>query len=250
MKVKIFLLFFFLVSFKGFAGWYEVYNFTGRIDQFPVTFSLQVRSGYFGESAKKDYNVIGVYKYDKFNNPIRLEGKFDQKTNRVEVYELDSNNKTSATFSLILKSKNLSGTWKNSQKQLNVTLQLKDKLSDLADEQFENIEILQYQSLKDYYFIGIYKKDSQSEDALMKDLKIISKKTNQTFQTLNFDAVETPTGNLMTIIFDNVLANKTKAFIIYNSYGRVGGYLVVNYNSSKNRFILNPEPIAEGTNPD
>lgn len=84
----------------------------------------------------------------------------------------------------------------------------------------------------------------------MTDLKIISKKTNQTFQTLNFDAVETPTGNLMTIIFDNVSINKTKAFIIYNSYGRVGGYLVVNYNSSKNRFLLNPEPIAEGTNPD
>jgi len=248
MKVRIFLLFFLLFAIKGFAGWYEVYNFTGKIDKFPVTFSLQVRSGYFGESAKKGYNIIGVYKYDKFNNPIRLEGKFDQKTNRIEVYELDANNKISATFSLILKSKNLSGTWKNNQKQLNVILQLKDKLSDLANENFENIEILQYQTLKDYYFVGIYKKDSQSKDAVMEDLKIISKKTNQIFQTLNFDAVETPTGNLMTIIFDNVSANKNNDFIIFNSYGRVGGYLLVDYNSSKNRFILNPNPIAEGGN--
>jgi len=249
MRVKIFLLFFLVVAVKSFAGWYVVYNFTGKIDQFPVTFSLQVRSGYFGESAKKDYNVIGVYKYDKFNNPIRLEGKFDQKNNRIEVYELDAKDKISATFSLILKSKNLSGTWKKNQKQLNVTLQLKDKLSDLANEQFENIEILQYQTLKDYYFVGIYKKGSKSEDAVMKDLKIINKKTNQTLQTLNFDSIETPTGNLMTIIFDNVSADITNDFIIFNSYTSVGGYLMVKYNSAKKRFILNPVPIAEGENP-
>ena len=249
MKVKILLLFFFLIAVKGFAGWYEVYNFTGKIDKFPVTFSLQVRSGYFGESEKKDNNVIGVYKYDKFNNPIRLEGKFDQKNNRIEVYELDAKDKISATFSLILKSKTLSGTWKNNQKQLNVTLQLKDKLSDLANEQYQNIEILQYQTLKDYYFVGIYKKDSKSKDAVMRDLKIINKKTNQTFQTLNFDAVETPTGNLMTIIFDNVSADITNDFIIFNSYTRVGGYLMVKYNSAKKRFVLNPVPIAEGENP-
>lgn len=249
MKIKILLLLFFLFAVKGFAGWYEVYNFTGKIDKFPVTFSLQVRSGYFGESAKKDYNVVGVYKYDKFNNPIRLEGKFDQKNKRIEVYELDNNGKISATFSLTLKAKNLSGNWKNNQKQLNVTLQLKDKLSDLANEQFENIEILQFQTLKNYYFVGIYKKDSKSEDAVMKDLKIVNKKTNQTFQTLNFDAVETPTGNLMTIIFDNVSADKTNDFIIFNSYGRVGGYLMVRYNAAKKRFILNPSPIAEGENP-
>jgi len=246
MKVKFLLFLFIFIAVKGYAGWYEVYNFTGKIDKFPVTFSLQVKPGYFGEPAKKDYNVIGIYKYDKFNNPIRLEGQFDQKTNRIEVYELDKNDKISATFSLILKSNKLSGTWKNNEKQFNVILELKDKLSDLSNEQFQNIQILQNQSLKDYYFVGVYKKNSQS-DAFMHELKIINKKTNQIFQTLNFDAIETPTGNLMTIIFDNVTTDKTNDFMVSNSYGRVGGYLIVNYNSAKNRFILNPEPVAEGS---
>jgi len=249
MEVKFLLFLFIFIAVKGYAGWYEVYNFTGKIDKFPVTFSLQVKPGYFGEPAKKDYNVIGIYKYDKFNNPIRLEGQFDQKTNRIEVYELDKNDKISATFSLILKSNKLSGTWKNNEKQFNVILELKDKLSDLSNEQFQNIQILQNQSLKDYYFVGVYKKNNQS-DAFMHELKIINKKTNQIFQTLNFDAIETPTGNLMTIIYDNVTTDKNNDLIVSNSYGRVGGYLSVTYNSAKKRFILNPEPVAEDSDRD
>src|SRR5688500_18018828 len=101
MKSKpiLLLVFFVLTTAKTFAGWYEVYNFTGFIDKYPVTLSFQVYDGYFGEPEKKHYNITGVYKYDKFNNPIRLIGKFDQNTNQLEIYELDADENITATFS-------------------------------------------------------------------------------------------------------------------------------------------------------
>lgn len=249
-KLLIFLFIFTLTVAKTFAGWYEIYNFTGFIGKYPVTLSFQIKEGYFGETSKKHYNIIGVYKYDKFNNPIRLEGKFDQKTNKIDIYELDVNDKISATFSLNLNSNKLSGTWEKDKNQLQVNLKLKDKLSDLANEEFENIEILQYHSLKDFYFVGSYTKYRESEDAHMRELKIINKKTNKLLQTLNFDKIESSTGNIMTIIYDNVTTYDKNDFIISNDIGRVGGYVLVNYNREKNRFFLNPDPVIEGINPD
>ena len=83
---------------KVFAGWYECYNFKGTINNYPISLSLQVRQGYFGEASKKDFNLIGVYKYDKHNDPIRLEGQFNTTDQKVILYELSKNN-YSATFS-------------------------------------------------------------------------------------------------------------------------------------------------------
>ena len=80
----------------------------------------------------------------------------------------------------------------------------------------------------------------------MRELKIINKETNETFQTLNFEPIETPTGNVMTIIYDNIMTGKGNDFLISNQIGRVGGYLNVNFNIKNKQFVLNPEPVAEG----
>ncbi len=80
----------------------------------------------------------------------------------------------------------------------------------------------------------------------MTALRIINKKTNTIFQTLNFENIDTPTGNIMTIIYDNVTLSNGNNFYVSNQIGRVGGYLNVSYNADKKRFILDPEPVAEG----
>lgn len=252
MKSKPILILVFLIftAAKTFAGWYEVYNFTGFIDKYPVTLSFQVYDGYFGEPEKKHYNIIGVYKYNKFNNPIRLVGEFDQNTYQLEIYELDADENITATFSLDFIKNELNGTWKSGNKELQVNLKLKSKLSDSGEEEFRNIEILQSNSLKDFYFVGIYSKQSESQDAYMNALRIFNKKTNQLLQTLGFEEVETPTGNVMTIIYDSVTTDETNDFIISNDIGRMGGYLLVAYNPKKNLFFLDPVPIIEGIDPD
>ncbi|WP_156166813.1 hypothetical protein [Pedobacter sp. BMA] len=248
MKAKLITLLAILVltSVDSFGGWFKIYNYAGAIDHYPVTLSFQIRDGYFGEAAKKTFNAIGVYKYDKFNNPIRLEGRFNQKTNEIELYELGSNGKVSAIFQLRFSNQQLIGTWNSGKNKRIVKLKLDNKLSDLSDEAFKDIKILQLASLNDYYFVGLYAKKSAGEDANMTALRIINKKTNTIFQTLNFENIDTPTGNIMTIIYDNVPLSNGNNFYVSNQIGRVGGYLNVSYNAVKKRFILDPEPVAEG----
>ncbi|TCD26533.1 hypothetical protein EZ456_13155 [Pedobacter psychrodurus] len=247
-KLIVFLATLLLTSVKTFAGWYNTYNYAGSIGRYPVTLSFQLKEGYFGEAAKKNYNVIGVYKYDKFNNPIRLEGVFNQNTHEIKIYEYGINDKVYATFHLVFSPQKLTGIWNSGKSRLNVALQLVNRLSDLSDEEFDNIEILQFPSLVNYYFIGVYAKKSKSTEAHMRALKIINKENGKIIQTLNFDNIETPTGNLMTIIYDNITTGKDNNFLISNQIGRVGGYLTVGFNRKNKRFILNPEPVAEGVN--
>lgn len=248
MKAKLIVLVatLILTSLKTFAGWYNTYNYTGLIDRYPVTLSFQIKEGYFGEPAKKNYNVIGVYKYDKVNHPIRLEGVFNQSTQELKIYEIGTNNKVSATFHLSFSTQQLTGSWSSGKSKLKVNLRLVNRLSDRSDEAFDNIQILQFPSLQQYYFIGVYAKKSNSNDAHMRELKIINKETNKTFQILNFEHIETPTGNVMTIIYDNITAGKDNDFLVSNQIGRVGGYLNVNFNIKNKQFVLNPEPVAEG----
>jgi hypothetical protein len=250
MKAKLFLLAtaFILISVKSFAGWYNTYNYTGLVGRYPVTLSFQIKEGYFGEPAKKGFNIIGVYKYDKVNHPIRLEGVFNQNTQTIKIYEIGVGNKVAATFHLNFSLQQLTGTWSSSTSKLKVNLRLADRLSDRSDESFDNIQILQYPSLKNYYFIGIYAKKSESTEAHMRALKIMDKRTNKTFQTFNFDNIETPTGNLMTIIYDNITIGKGNSFLVSNQIGRVGGYLNVDFNIKEKQFVLDPEPVAEGIN--
>jgi hypothetical protein len=248
MKTKLIVLVVTLIltSVKTFAGWYNTYNYTGLIDRYPVTLSFQIKESYFGEPAKKHYNVIGVYKYDKVNHPIRLEGVFNQSTQEIKIYEIGTNNRVSATLHLNFSPQQLTGTWSRGKSKLKVNLRLVNRLSDRSDEAFDNIQILQFPSLQHYYFIGVYAKKSKSTEAHMRGLKIIDKATNKTFQTINFEKIETPTGNVMTIIYDNITTGKGNDFLISNQIGRVGGYLNVNFNVKNKQFVLNPEPVAEG----
>ncbi len=234
---------------KADAGWYECYNFSGTIDKSPITLSIQMREDYFGEKNKKDFNIIGVYKYDKNNAPIKLEGRRNSGDNKVVLYEVTGEKQTAA-FEFEFSENESKGFWKNLSTAQKLPLNLKyvSKITDTAQEnEFSNVEILQANSLKDFYFTGVYSKIKNQADAQMTELKIIRKTDNSVFQTLNFSKVEAPMGNLMTIIFDNIEAdNKSKNFTIWSKIGRTGGYLTVNYNLKKKKFILNPNPKIDG----
>jgi len=247
MKLKKILLItlFLLAAVPSFAGWYKCYNFAGFIGNYPVKLSFQLKEGYFGEPSKKKYNVIGVYKYDKYNTPIRLEGIFNLVTNQIELFEIGANTQVTATFKLNYSSKQLDGNWNNKKNNLAVNMNLVNQLMDQPEVAFNGVEMLQFPSLDKYYFVGVYNKNLKS-DAYMSKLKIISKQTNKIVQILSFTGIDTPTGTLMTIIYDNVTTTKGNDFIVSNSIGRVGGYLTVTYSPKKKRFILNQEPIAEG----
>ncbi len=162
---------------KVYAGWYECYNYKGTIDKYSITFSIQVRDGYFGEKDKKDFNVIGVYKYDKHNDPIRLEGKINFKNNKALLYEI-SNNKHSATFEFDFSEIECIGIWRNlsTNKTMPLHLNCVSKLIDTLEEnQSTNIQILQANSLTDFYFVGDYSKVVGEDRAQMNQLRIIQK---------------------------------------------------------------------------
>jgi hypothetical protein len=247
LKIIILLMF---NATNSYAGWYKCYNFKGTIDKYPISFSLQITEDYFGEKTKKGFNINGVYKYDKHNNPIKLEGKIDFKNNKAFIYEVQ-NNKNTAVFEFNFSGNNCNGTWTSltNKKVLPLHLNLVSKLFDtLKETSFEATEILQSNSLTDYYFVGIYSKKIEADRAKMNKLKIIRKSDNSIFQILDFSKIESETGNLMTVIYDNVMtANiKTKVLIISNNIGRVGGYITVKYNPKTNTFKINPEPTIEG----
>src|SRR5690606_41496159 len=63
-----------------YAGWYNCYNFEGKIGDYAVSLTFQYQPYYFGESEKQNLNVLGCYKYDRINTTIRLEGIFVIKT--------------------------------------------------------------------------------------------------------------------------------------------------------------------------
>jgi len=233
---------------KAHAGWYECYNFKGTIDNYSISFSIQVRDGYYGEQDKKHFNLQGVYKYDKFNEPIKLVGQLNPKTNKVFLYEIN-NKQDTAIFSFDLSETVINGTWTSSKKK-SITLKLTfvSKLIDTSETiQFKDVQILQSNSLSEFYFVGVYSKTTDDNRAKMDKLLILKKKGNTLFQTIDFVKVETRTGNVMTIIFDNLeIADvKSKKLRVSNDIGRLGGYLTIRYNLKAKKFVLNPNPIAE-----
>lgn len=251
-SLTLFLFFLSLALTKAQAGWYECYNFKGTIDKYSMTLSIQVRDGYFGKKDKNDFNIIGVYKYDKQNNPIRLEGKINFKDNKALLYEI-SNSNYSATFEFDFSETECDGFWRNlsTNKTMPLHLNYVSKLIDTVEEnQSANIEILQANSLRDFYLVGIYSKTAGEGSAHMDKLQIIKKKDNILFQTIDFSTVESKTGNVATIIYDNVEVEDlgAKKLSVWNDIGRMGGYLTITFSPKTQKFTLNPKPKIDGPN--
>ena len=248
--IFIFSLLFISAFTNAHAGWYECYNYAGNIGNAAITFSIQVREGYFGETEKKDFNINGVYKYEKYNNPIRLEGKIDFKNKKGFLYELQ-NNERKAIFEFDYSEEIIKGTWKDLSTKRSTAFKLHfvSKLIDTSESNLAtNISILQAVSFPEFYFVGIYSKKANSYSSFMSELQVYKKSDKSLWQSIDFSKIETATGNISTLISDNIqITDSTKQqIIVTNDIGRIGGYLILTYNNKKKRFILNPTPTTEG----
>jgi hypothetical protein len=242
--------FFILFAFaKASAGWYVCYNYTGTIDnKFPIHLSIQIENDW--GHPKKIRNVFGVYVYDNHNNPIKLEGTLtDGKA--LELYEFEAKTK-SAVFKFDLSLEECMGSWQNLKTKKSHSLSLK-KAGYLYDDdgtipypvlgfKMESVDILQSESLENFYFIGVYTNDEQLHTARMYQLEIRRKKDNAIFQTIDFSKLDFAVGNIMTIIFDNIEVQSKQKFIVTYHDSMKGSNLVIKFNPKTKKFKLNPNP--------
>ncbi len=221
------------------AGWFECYNFKGFIGKYPITLSIQILDGFHGESNKKDFNVFGIYKYDKFNNPIGLSGKYDRATGRVELYE------GGAQFAFSFSKTKTSGTWVSSvqKKELPLSLTFKDELIDTFNIYKDTtaalpgpVEIIMDAATEMTYFVGVYDfnfpKYSYSR-AMLLSLDIYDKKSNKLLQKLE---VPERAGNISTIIYHNAWLTDENQLRVTLDEGRIGTEIVYDYDSLSNRY--------------
>ncbi len=240
-----------LVSFcattNAYAGWYECYNFEGTIGKFPVTLSMQVRKGYFGKPAKKKFNVIGIYKYNKYNSPIKLEGIFDEHNKQVTLYEVTGKN-YSAVLQFGFSEKQCAGIWQNKAtlNKLPVSLMFVSKLLDLERKQaFSSVDILQAQSLTRFYFIACYDKVNSADKAVLSELKIIQKSNGKIFQVIDLSKIDDAIGNVITVIYDNLEVVDAKKQIVglSRNVGNDQAPLLIKWNTASRRFMLDKSLI-------
>ncbi|MEO6668171.1 MAG: hypothetical protein ABIN36_01765 [Ferruginibacter sp.] len=253
LSIKLLLTLITIGCTKVYAGWYECYNFNGNINRYPISLSIQVREGYFGGTKKKNFNIIGVYKYNNHNNLIRLEGIIDFNNRQALLYET-TNDKQTAILQFEFSENNCNGSWTdiNTNKTLPLHLEYISKLVDTLDtNEYSNIEILQEASLKNFYFTGVYSKLPDELNAQMNKLKIIRKKDNVVFQTIDFSKMDVKVGSFRTVIYNNVEIYDTakEALMVWAYLGRLGGQYIISLDKKTNKFKLNHKPLLEGGDP-
>lgn len=242
------LIFTCVLNINAFCGSYDCYNYEGFLGKYSIQLSYQIMNN-LDKNGNRQINA--VYKYDKFNNPIRLYGFIDKNTEEITLYETDKLNHQNSKFVLIFDNKNIKGTWTNlsNSETLPIILKYQSALNDIDKEKsFENIKILQLQVFKNYYFIGVYSKIKGEDRVQMKELQIIDKKTNQIFQTLNFKNVDSTLGNVMTIIYNNIdcIDLKYNNFLLWGNSGRMGGYIIITFNQKLNEFTFDTSITIDG----
>ncbi|ADV51273.1 hypothetical protein Celal_4029 [Cellulophaga algicola DSM 14237] len=256
MMKRVFLLmvlFSILGLVKTYAGWYQCYNYKGTVGNYPITLSIQITEGFFGEKDKEIFAINGVYKYDHYNNPIQLEGVLNLKNNKIQLFE-KFNDAQTATLEFNFSENIVTGTWTSlqNQKTLPLNLEYVSKLMDTSDaDVFENIEILQLNALKDYYFMGVYsKKEAASVRANMQKLKIMNKHDNSVFQIIDFKDLEYNVGNVITLIYQNIEVNNLSEnkITVWCDVGRMGGVFTIQFDNLKNKFISDYDLTIDGPN--
>jgi hypothetical protein len=167
------LLLFSLLSFCSQAQT----SYSGSIDKYPIQLVTYLYS---------DGDAQAIYAYDKFDTPIRINGK--RTGNRLELYERNELNQVSATLrfdNFNPKSPSLTGTWTNKDlsKKLTITLTRQFDVDQSAD--FAQKEIIQAVSTPMHYFKLLITK-SQGE-ARVTGVKVLEKKTDRLIQQIPLD---------------------------------------------------------------
>lgn len=243
---KIFIFFIILIFNKLYAGMYEVYNYKGYIGNEAIYLTYQIMDD---SETKKE--IKGLYKYEKDNNPLKISGFINKTKNEILIYKFTDTKKENSIFELHIDNNYLEGIWSdlNEFKKLSVSLELESTLNDVNKNYiFENIEVLQTNSLKDFYFVCSYFNKINISSAQIDTIRIINKKTNKIFQEISLSDYEQSFGNLMTIIYDNIdnVDSINNSFLLWGDIGRMGGYIEIKYNEKLNKFIVDDSIYIDG----
>jgi len=152
-------------------------SYSGLIDKYPIQLVTYIYS---------DGDAQAIYAYDKFDTPIRINGK--KAGSRLELYERNEKNEITATLrfeNFNPKSQAMSGTWlsKDGSKKLNITLNKQFDVEEAAD--FHQKELMQAESTQTHYFKLLITK-SQGEIRVT-GVKVLEKKTDRLIQQINLD---------------------------------------------------------------
>jgi hypothetical protein len=152
-------------------------SYSGSIGPYPIQLVTYLYS---------DGDARALYAYDKFDTPIRINGK--KVGSRLELYERNEQNVVTATLrfeNFNPKSSTISGTWvnKDGSKKLNITLNKQFDAEGATD--FNQKELLQAEATQTQYFKLLITK-SQG-DVRVTGVKVLEKKTDRLIQQIDLD---------------------------------------------------------------
>ncbi len=236
---NIFIIFLIACTSNIYAGWYRCYTYKGKLAGLDIHMYLQIRE--INATSKDSIPVSGVYKYDKYNEPIVLKG-FLIKNKSLELIEYQNKNRI-AELNFPWNKDALQGMWLSDKKKYPINLEQIGFLSDLdQDKTSKPTEILMSSSLSCDYLVGVYYKENSDNRARLSDLKIINKKNNKIKQIVSFNKKDRPVGNVSTIIFNSARVWKNiekgeESIEIDEDDGQMGQTFFLTYNKELDKFI-------------
>lgn len=173
MKNKFQTILFALIILVAASNLFGQASYSGVIGEAPVTMVTNIYSDGVGN---------GTYVYDKFDEPIKLDGKVVKKN--LNFSEKDAKNLTRATLTFAdfdAKNSELNGIWKDAKTGKTLDIKLKKDFEVVYGENAAKGEFIQAESLPDRYFKVVVSGDRAVA------VKVFAKKSDQLLQTIDLD---------------------------------------------------------------
>lgn len=244
MKKKcLLILIFSLFLFKMYAGTYICYVYKGTIGKDSVSFYFQLTRR-FSDIKNVDLAAYAVVSFVKNNQPLYFKGIIYKKDNAVDL-KYDNQKEIKFTFTNQDKIRGCYFSDGNSKHELVLTKTGK-MIDTLYKGKVSPVDILMSASTPNYYLLATYEKNESPYSAQMQKLKIFNKSTNKLFQEIDFTSIPTQTGNVISVIFNNVqIVDYNKDgyddILIWNKYEKMGSAMYAVFNPAKQKFDLLPE---------
>lgn len=151
-------------------------TYRGSIGAYPVELAMEIYS---------DGLATAIYAYDKIDEPIRLSGRLAGGTLLLKEATFEAADTTVLSFPAYVDgSDSLTGTWTNDRMGRHLTIRLA-KVFSLSEPATGNQEILQDESLNDFYFRQVL--SGTGDNVRVSGLKIFRKGTDVQLQELSMD---------------------------------------------------------------
>lgn len=236
-----------LASHANGAGWYQVKNYSGYIDKYPIHISLQ-----YYKSFGSGLEFKGSYYYDNKLSPIPLYGKYNKDGNVAlcEIHAATDFNSVliqgtkenldtgSCQFLLTLNANGAAGEWRNNNKKLAVNLHMIGNFDNTSSEYLQGImEIPFWGQTQQYSFIGVY--ESSTSGIQINKIKVIDKQSKKIAQEFN-PQENCDFGFLMTPIYMNIdgFYSMNGEHVMLNCENSQGGdFVIYTFDKNQKKFI-------------